>query len=95
MTPQWRYSPAGFAALALNILALEFVTWVLMATAWFLLPIVALPVLVIDALGAWALSRRGGTAAQVGRGMLIGCLAPVLTVLIFVPGWIITRNLGH
>ncbi|MBB3750611.1 hypothetical protein FHT44_003106 [Mycolicibacterium sp. BK634] len=90
-----RYSAAGFAALTLNVLGLEFLVWVVMVTAWFLLPIVALPALVIDALTAWALTRRGGTAAQVGRGMLIGCLAPILTMLIFIPGWIITRNLGR
>lgn len=91
MTRQRAYSATGFAALALNVLALEILTWVTMVTAWFLLPIVVLPILVVDALAAWALTRRGGAAAQVGRGMLIGCLAPVLTVLIFIPGWIITR----
>ncbi len=95
MTPQRRYSAAGFVALTVNVLALEFLTWVLMVTAWFFLPIIAAPVLIVDALIAWALTRRGGTAAQIGRGMLIGCLAPVLTVLIFIPGWIITRNVAH
>lgn len=90
-----RYSRAGFVALTLNVLLLEFVTWVLLTTAPYFLPVVALPVIIVDALIAWALTRRGGRAAQIGRGLAIACLAPLLTLMIFVPGWIITRNLGH
>jgi hypothetical protein len=78
--------------MAVNMLALEFLTWVLMVTAWFFLPIIAAPVLIADALIGWALTRRGDTAAQIGRGLLIGCLAPLLTVLIVIPGWIIAQN---
>lgn len=92
---QRRYGLASFVAVAINTLVLEFVTWVLMVTAWYLLPVVALPALAVDALVAYGLTRGRGTASQVGRGMAIGCIAPLLTVLIFIPGWIIAQNFAY
>ncbi|AQT78002.1 hypothetical protein B1R94_00260 [Mycolicibacterium litorale] len=94
-TDEIRYSRAGFVAFAVNVLVLEFMTWVLLTTAPYFVPIIAMPLAILDALIGWVLTRRGGTSAQVGRGTLIACLAPVLTVLIFIPAWIVTRNLGH
>jgi len=85
----------GFVAMAVNVLVLELLTWVLMLTAWFFLPLIALPVIIVDVLVAWALTRRGGIAAQIGRGMAIGCLAPVLTMVLFIPGWIISKNFSY
>ena len=70
---------------------LEFITWVLLTTAPYFLPVVALPIIIVDALIAWALISRHGRAAQIGRGLAIACLTPVLTLLIFIPGWIIAR----
>ncbi|OYN78927.1 hypothetical protein [Mycolicibacterium sphagni] len=90
-----RYSRTTFAAFAINVLLLEFTTWVLLTTAPYFVPVIALPVIILDALIAWALSRREGRTAQIGRGLAIACLTPLLTLLIFIPGWIITRNIGH
>jgi hypothetical protein len=92
---QRRYGLASFAAVAINTLVLEFVTWVLMVTAWYLLPVIVLPALAVDALVAYGLTRARGVASQVGRGMAIGCIAPLLTVLIFIPGWIIAQNFAY
>jgi hypothetical protein len=86
-----RYSRATFGAFAINALVLEFMTWVLLTTAPYFLPFVALPVIGLDALVAWALMHRGGGGAQIGRGLAIACLTTVLTLLIFIPGWIIAR----
>ncbi|WP_445166117.1 hypothetical protein ACTXG7_19880 [Mycolicibacterium sp. Dal123E01] len=82
-------------AFAINMLVLEFMTWVLLTTAPYFVPVIVLPVIILDALMAWALTRRGGRTAQIGRGLAIACLAPILTLLIFVPGWIIAKSLGH
>ena len=43
--------------------------------AWYMLPFILLPVLIVDALLAYSLTRGRGTVAQVGRGMLIGCIS--------------------
>ena len=92
---QPRCGLASFAAVAINTLVLEFVTWVLMVTAWYFLPVIALPALVVDALVAYGLTRGRGTVCQVGRGMAIGCIVPLLTMVIFIPGWIIAQNFAY
>jgi hypothetical protein len=53
-----------------------------------------LPVLIVDALLAYGLTRGRGTVAQVGRGMLIGCISAPLTILIVIPAWFIAREFG-
>ncbi|TGD84695.1 hypothetical protein BayCH28_25230 [Mycolicibacterium sp. CH28] len=90
-----RYGRTTFAAFAINVLLLQFMTWVLLTTAPYFIPVIALPVTILDALIAWALTRREGRTAQIGRGLAIACLTPLLTLLIFIPGWIISRNFGH
>jgi hypothetical protein len=87
------YGPVTFAAAAVNVLVLDFVTWVWML-AWYMLPVVVLPVVVVDALIAWGLTRGRGPVVQVGRGMLIGCLVAPLTVVIFTAAWAIAHALG-
>lgn len=93
VTTGGRYGPAGFAAAIVNMFALEFLTWVFML-AWYMLPVIVLPAVIIDALIAYGLTRGHGTVAQVGRGMLFGCIAAPLTILIFIPAWIIAKAIG-
>jgi len=88
-----RYGRAGFAAAFVNILLLEFLTAVFML-AWYMLPFILLPVLIVDALLAYGLTRGRGTVAQVGRGMLIGCISAPLTIVIVIPAWFIARAFG-
>lgn len=91
--PSWRYGPVAFAATALNVLVLEFLTWVYML-AWYMIPFIVLPIVVVDALIAWGLTRGRGAVGQVGRGMLIGCIAAPLTVLIFTAAWAVAQAIG-
>lgn len=88
-----RYGRAGFAAAVVNILLLEFLTWVFLL-AWYMIPVIVLPAVIIDALVAYGLTRGRGTVAQVGRGMLIGCISAPLTVLILIPAFIIAKSAG-
>ena len=88
-----RYGPVGFAATAINVLMLGFLTWVFML-AWYMIPIVVLPVVVVDALIGWGLTRGRGAVGQVGRGMLIGCLVAPLTVVIFIAAFVIAHAIG-
>ncbi len=85
-----RYSRTSFVGFAINMLLLEFATWVLLVTAPFYLPF-ALPVIAVNAVIGWALTTRTGRINHLGRGLLIACLTPLVTLLIFVPGSILTH----
>jgi hypothetical protein len=88
-----RYSAVSFVAMAVNVLALDFLTWVYLL-AWYMIPVLVLPVVITDAVIAWGLTRGRGAIAQVGRGMLIGCIVAPLTVVIFTAVWAIAHLLG-
>jgi hypothetical protein len=88
-----RFGRAGFAAAFVNIFVVEFVIWVCML-AWYTVPVVVPPVLIVDALIVYTLTRAQGTAAQIGRGMLIGCAGPLLTLLLFIPAYLIAHLFG-
>jgi len=81
-----RYGPAGYAAAVVTILLLGVATGYC-ALYLPLLVIVLPPLLITVALIAYGLTRVHGTTARIGRGMLVGCLAPLLSVLIFFLGW--------
>jgi hypothetical protein len=88
------YGPTGFVAAFLNIFVLEVFTWFFMVLAWYLLPVVVLPAVIINALVAYGLTKVRGTTAQIGRGMLIGCACSPLTVAIFATGYIVAQAIG-
>ena len=87
------YGPVTFAAAGINVLLLDFVTWVYLL-AWYMIPVIVVPVVVVDALIAWGMTRGRGAVVQVGRGMLVGCLVAPLTVVIFTATWAIAHALG-
>ena len=76
------FGAAGFIAAMVDIAILEFVS----LTAWSLVLYVGLvviaPLLVVNAVIAFLMSKSGGTAAKIGRGMLVACATAVLTQLI-------------
>jgi hypothetical protein len=74
-----RYGRTGFAAAFINVLLLEFLTAVLILS-WYMLLFILLPVLIVYALLACGLTRGRRAVAQVGRGMLMGCISAPLTI---------------
>lgn len=88
-----RYGPASFVALVVNMLVLEFITWLLMPT-WYMLPVIVLPVVIVNALIGYALTKRHGVTNQVGRGMLIACISAPLSVVVFVLAFIVAKAIG-
>jgi hypothetical protein len=76
------FGSAGFVAAMVNIAVLEFVS----LTAWSLVLyvglVVVVPLLLVNAAIAFFMTKAGGTAAKVGRGMLVACATTVLTQLI-------------
>ncbi len=78
-----KYGPAGLIAAMVNILFIELVVWLLLP--WFYLAVFLVPLLIIDAGASALLARRTGVVGQVGRGLLIGCMAGPAAVVFFVP----------
>ncbi|MGB8404696.1 MAG: hypothetical protein WCE30_11610 [Mycobacterium sp.] len=88
-----RYGVAGFFAALANTAVLMFICWAVMPW-WLLLSVTALPALLVDMLIAALLSRRGGQAGQIGRGMLVGCLSAPISLAVFVPVLVLAGNIG-
>jgi hypothetical protein len=93
VTDPERYGRAGFFGAIVNILFLEFLTAVFMLS-WYMIPVTVFPVLVVDALIAFLLTRGRATAAQIGRGMLIGCVSAPLTIVIGTAAFVILKTTG-
>lgn len=93
-TVENRYGPAGFIAAAVTVTVLELLAWVFLLWAWYLVPAIVLPAVIVDLLIGYGLTRVNGTAGQVGRGMVIGGIAAPLTVLLFIPCWLAAGALG-
>lgn len=88
-----RYGIWGFIAAAVNTLFLEFATWML--APWLIYALLILPPLFLIDLAISALvARFGGLAGQIGRGLMIGCIAAPLSLAIFVPVFIMAQAIG-
>jgi hypothetical protein len=82
----------GFGAALVNIFVIEFVTWVLLP--WFYLALFLVPVLLLDiGLSAFLATRRG-KVREIGRGMLIGCLAGPVALVFFIPLYLLVDAAG-
>ena len=87
-----RYGPVGFAAAMVNILVLEFVTWLFIP--WLTLAFFALPVILVDLAVSAMLTKCAGKFGQAGRGMLIGCISAPVSLVIFISAIIIANAIG-
>ncbi|GAB1815473.1 hypothetical protein [Mycobacterium sp. MUNTM1] len=87
-----RYGPLSFLVALAHILVIDFATWLFMP--WLILVLLAAPVLLAYAgIGAFV-ARTTGKPGQIGRGMLWGSVSAPLSVLIFVPVWLIAQAIG-
>jgi hypothetical protein len=87
-----RYGPLGFTAAMVNILVIEFVTMALLP--WVYLALLLVPLLLIDVgISAFLLTRQG-KLGQIGRGMLIGCIAGPAALLFFIPSLLLAQAVG-
>lgn len=81
------YGPRGFAAALMNILVIEFIAWALMP--WVYLIFFLAPLLILDFAVSVFLATRRGTLCEIGRGMLIGCIAGPTSLVFFVPMYLL------
>ncbi|TMS52954.1 hypothetical protein [Mycobacterium sp. DBP42] len=92
-TSKDRYGPVGFLAAIVAILVVEYVTWLLLP--WIVVAIFFLVPLFLITLGVAAvLTRRPGKLGQVSRGVFIGTLSGPLSLLIFVPVFLLAGTMG-
>ena len=87
-----RYGPISFLVALAHILVIDFATWLFMP--WLILVLLAVPVLLMYIGISAVVARAGSTTGQIGRGMLWGSLSAPLSVLIFVPIWLIAGAIG-
>ncbi|MDG4666166.1 hypothetical protein [Mycobacterium sp. 236(2023)] len=73
-----RFGPASFIACAVNMMVLELITWFLMPM-WVFVPFIVGPIVAVNAAIAYGLTKIG-SVAQIGRGMLISCIAAPLSI---------------
>jgi hypothetical protein len=86
------YGPLGFAAALVNILVIEFVTWLLLP--WFYLAIFLIPVLLLDLGLSALLAARQGKLREIGRAMMIGCIAGPAAFVFFIPLYLLVQAVG-
>lgn len=84
--------PLGFAAALANILVIEFAIWTLLP--WVYLAVFVIPLLLLDVGVAVFLRSRVGTIGEIGRGMLIGCIAGPAALAFFIPLYFLAAATG-
>jgi hypothetical protein len=86
---QNRYGPVSFVAAMVNILVVEFVTWYFLP--WVLIVCVILAILLVVQLWLFAVVvyESPGKPAQAARGMMIGWLSGPISLIIFVPVYLV------
>lgn len=84
-----RYGPAGFAAAIVDLVVLEFLILTALALMYIPALVVIVPVLIVNAVVAFVLTKAGGTSAHIGRGMLSACAAATVTLLLVGAGGLV------
>nr|WP_231974918.1 hypothetical protein [Mycobacterium sp. E1747] len=72
---------------------MDFVTWLFVLPLWPLVFIVLPATLVYIGVGA-LIGLASGRLGQIGRGMMIGSLSGPLSLLIFIPAFVIAGAIG-
>ena len=88
-----QYGPISFVVALLHILVVDLATW-LCVLPLPPLAVLALPITLAYLAIAAAVAKGPGRVGQVGRGMLLGSLSAPLSLLIFIPGFIIAQAIG-
>ena len=89
-TPQNRYGLITFVVAQVHVLIVGLFTWLFIPYS----AVVVLPGVLIYMGVSALIAMNQGTIGQVGRGMLIGSAAGPLSLLVFIPVWIIAKAIG-
>lgn len=92
-SPVDRYGPLTFAVAIVHVFVVDLGTWLIVLPMWpfaFIVLPITLAYIGISAL----IARAPGRWGQVGRGMTIGSLSGPLSLLVFVPAFIVAGAIG-
>jgi hypothetical protein len=92
VTSTKQYGPYGLSAAMVNILFIEFTTLALLP--WVYLAVFTVPLLLVDIAVSVYLRDRPGTLGEIGRGMLIGCIAGPAALAFFIPLYFLVAAAG-
>lgn len=92
-TPDNRYGPVSFAVAIAHVFVVDLITWLFVLPMWPFVFIVLPVTLLYVGVGA-LVARASGRWGQIGRGMMIGSLSGPLSLLIFIPAFVIANAIG-
>ncbi len=92
-TPDNRYGPLTFAVAIVHVFVVDLVTWLFVLPMWPIVFIV-LPVTLAYVGISALIARASGRCGQIGRGMMVGSLSGPLSLLVFIPAFIIAGAIG-
>ena len=81
-TDEPRYGPAGFTAAVVDLAVLAFLILSALAMTYYPAVFVIVPVVAVNAVVAFFMSKGTGVTAQIGRGLLSACAAAAVTLLL-------------
>ncbi|MGD1255994.1 hypothetical protein ACKUT9_17290 [Mycobacterium seoulense] len=88
-----RYGPLSFAVAIAHVFVVDLVTWLFVLPLWPLV-FVVLPVTLAYVGVSALIARASGRCGQIGRGMMVGSLSGPLSLLIFIPAFVIAHAIG-
>jgi hypothetical protein len=91
--PNDRYGPLSFAIAILHLFVVDLITWLIAVSMWPFL-IFVLPITLVYVAVSALVARAPGRWGQVGRGMMIGSLSGPISILIFIPAFVVAHALG-
>lgn len=91
--PNSPYGPLTFAVAMAHVFVIDLATWLFVLPMWPFVLVVLPITLVYIGIGA-VIARAPGRWGQLGRGMMIGSLSGPLSLLIFIPAFIIAGAIG-
>ncbi|OBH35690.1 hypothetical protein A5690_10205 [Mycobacterium intracellulare] len=87
------YGPLTFAVAMVHVFAVDLATWLIVLPMWPFVFIVLPTTLAYIGVSA-LVARAPGRWGEVGRGMMIGSLSGPLSLLVFIPAFIIAGAIG-
>lgn len=92
-TAENRYGPLSFGVAIAHVFVVDLITWLFVLPMWPFVFIVLPVTLLYVGVGA-LVARASGRWGQIGRGMMVGSLSGPLSLLIFIPAFVIANVIG-
>jgi hypothetical protein len=88
-----RYGALTFVTAMIHVFVVDLATWLFVLPMWPFL-IFVLPITLVYVAVSALITRAPGRWGQVGRGMMIGSLSGPISILIFIPAFVVAHAIG-